>query len=115
MSISRSGAFRCLPVVLVAALLSASASAQTVTGTMSGTVVDEQGRVIPGATVTVVNEATSDARVMVTDAQGGFLVTNLQPSQYTLRIVLQSFRTLERKNIVLSAGEPLSVSNLTPA
>ena len=58
-------------------------SAQTVTGTISGTVVDPQGQVIPGATVTIVNEATNDTRVAVSDAQGNFLVTNLQPGRYT--------------------------------
>jgi hypothetical protein len=116
MSTSKSGALRCIRVALVAAVFlsaSASASAQAVTGTISGTVVDQQGQIIPGATVTIVNEATTDTRVAVSDAQGNFLVTNLQPSRYTLRIVLQSFRTLERKNIVLSAGERLAVSSLT--
>jgi hypothetical protein len=110
----RSGARRCWHLALVAAvLLSGSASAQTVTGTISGTVVDQQGQIIPGATVTVVNEATNDTRVVVSDTQGNFLITNLQPSQYTIKVVLQSFRTLERKNIVLSAGERLAVPNLT--
>src|SRR5918994_2432159 len=114
MSIPRCAAVRAFFVALVAvALLPASAPAQTVTGTISGTVADQQGQVIPGATVTIINEATNDTRVAVSDAQGDFLVTNLQPGQYTLRIALQSFRTLERKNIVLSAGERLAVSNLT--
>src|SRR5688572_21689051 len=114
MPISRTNALGRLARILVAALLlPASASAQTVTGTISGTVVDQQGQVVPGATVTIVNEATSDARSTVSAAAGDFLVTNLQPGQYTLRIVLQSFRTLERKNIVLSAGERLAVANLT--
>src|SRR6187200_423129 len=113
MSSSRSRAFHFHLGLVAALLLSASASAQTVTGTMSGTVTDQQGRIVPGATVTIVNEATNDTRSTVTAAAGDFLVTNLQPGQYTLRIALQSFRTLERKNIVLSAGERLAVSNLT--
>src|SRR5215217_4101859 len=101
MSISRSGALRRLAVVLVAALLGpVSASAQTVTGTISGTVVDQQARAVPGATLTIINEATSDARTAVSAEAGDFLVTNLQPGHYTLRIALQGFRTLERKNIV---------------
>ena len=46
-----SAALRCFLLALVAAaVLPGSASAQAVTGTMSGTVVDPQGRVIPGAT-----------------------------------------------------------------
>ena len=56
MPISRSDALSRLSRVFVAALLlSASASAQTVTGTISGTVVDQQGQVVPGATVTIIN------------------------------------------------------------
>ena len=113
MSRLRSGSLRCLLAAVVAVvLLPRSATGQAVTGTISGTVVDPQGQVIPGATVTVTNEANNDARVAVTDVRGDFQVTNLQPGQYTVRIALESFRTLERKNIVLSAGERLAVPNL---
>ena len=100
-------------ILVLALLLPASSAAQTVMGTISGTVVDQQGQVVPGATVTVINEATSDPRSAISAAEGDFLVPNLQPGLYTLRIGLQGFRTLERKNIVLSAGERLAVANLT--
>jgi hypothetical protein len=86
--------------------------AQAVTGTISGTITDSQGQVIPGATVTVVAEATSESREAVSDSKGDFQVTNLLPGRYTVRVSLQSFRALERKNIVLSAGERLAVGNL---
>jgi len=98
--------------LVAAALLPGLVWAQTVTGTISGTVVDPQTQVIPGATVTIVNEATNDTRVAVSDGQGNFLVTNLQPGRYTVRVALQGFRTLERTNIVLSAGERLAVPSL---
>ena len=81
MSRLRSGSLRCLLAAVVAVvLLPRSATGQAVTGTISGTVVDPQGQVIPGATVTVINEATNDARLAVTDARGNFQVTNLQPA-----------------------------------
>jgi hypothetical protein len=113
MSRLRSGSLRCLLAAVVAAvLLPCSAMAQAVTGTISGTVVDQQGQVVPGASVTVTNEANNDARLAVSGARGDFQVTNLQPGMYTVRIALESFRTLERKNIVLSAAERLSVGNL---
>ena len=100
-------------LALLAALLTVHpALGQTVTGTISGTVVDPQKSVVPGATITIVNEATSDTRVGVTDEQGNFQVTNLQPGTYTARIELTSFRSFERKNIVLSAGERLSIGTL---
>jgi hypothetical protein len=109
----RSGARLCLLAAVVAAvLLPDPASAQAVTGTISGTVVDPQGQVIPGATATVTNEATNEARVAVSDVRGDFQVPNLQPGMYTVRVALESFRTLERKNIVLSAGERLAVPDL---
>jgi hypothetical protein len=99
-------------VLVAAALLAAGAAAQTVTGSISGTVVDPQKSIVPGATVTIVNEATSDSRTAVTDDQGYFQVTNLQPGNYTARVELTSFRTFERKNIVLSAGERLSIGTI---
>ena len=94
-------------------LLPCSAAAQAVSGVISGNVADSQGQVIPGATLTIVSEATNDARVTVSDGNGGFQVTNLQPGSYTVRVEMPSFRTLERKNVVLSAGERLSVGTLT--
>jgi hypothetical protein len=113
MSRTRTRSLAALAVVLVAAaLLAAGAAAQTVTGSISGTVVDPQKSIVPGATVTIVNEATSDSRTAVTDDQGYFQVTNLQPGNYTARVELTSFRTFERKNIVLSAGERLSIGTI---
>ncbi|MPY87032.1 MAG: TonB-dependent receptor plug domain-containing protein [Luteitalea sp.] len=100
-------------VTMATILVPRSTHAQAVTGTISGTVVDQTGQIIPGATVTLINEATSDSRVTVSDDTGNFQVTNLQPGAYTVRVELQSFRTHERKNVVLSAGERLSIGTLT--
>jgi hypothetical protein len=91
--------------------LGAPASAQFASS-IEGTVTDPSGGVVPGATVTILNESTGDARAVATDARGDFQVTNLQPGTYTARVELESFRTLERKNIVLSAGARLSIGTL---
>jgi hypothetical protein len=113
MSRLRSG-FMPLPALVIAALvfLPRLASAQAVTGTISGTIADPQGQVIPGATVAVIAESTTESREAISDAKGDFQVTNLQPGKYTIKVSLQSFRTLERKNVVLSAGERLAVGTL---
>ena len=109
----RSGLLYALVVTLISTVsLPSAAGAQAVTGTISGSVADQQGQVIPGATVTIISEATNDPRVAVSDARGDFQVTNLQPGRYTVRVALESFRTLERKNVVLSAGERFSVGTL---
>jgi hypothetical protein len=102
-----------LPIALLAGLLPTLASAQNVTGTISGTVVDDQGQVVPGATVTVSNEATNDSRVVVSDSRGDFQVTTLPPGTYTVRVEMANFRTVERTRNVLTAAERLSVGTLT--
>ena len=52
--------------------LSATSLAAQGTGTVSGTVVDNSGQVVPGATVTLINEATRDSRTAVSGEHGGF-------------------------------------------
>ncbi len=102
-----------LVVILVgAAASSATLAAQTVTGSISGTVVDAQGAVMPAATVTILNEATGAPRVAVTDARGDFQVTNLQAGQYTVRVEITSFRPYERKNVVVSSSERVAIGTI---
>ena len=101
-----------LAVLASLVVLPAAAAAQAVTGTISATITDQQGSVVPGATVTIVNEATRDARTVVSDARGDFQATSLQPGTYTVRVELAGFRTSERTNIVLSAAERLSIGTI---
>jgi hypothetical protein len=111
-----SGTVRLLLTAAVAAtLLPCPAAAQNVTGTISGTVVDDQKQLVPGATVTVINEANNDTRSVTTGPSGDFQVTNLLPGSYTVRVEMANFRTVERTRNVLSAAERLSVGTLTLA
>ena len=61
-----------LALVLVAPAASAAAQSQAINGTIEGTVVDAQGAVLPGVTITVVNTDTGDQRVVVTNESGLF-------------------------------------------
>ena len=56
----------------IVTLTAAPASAQRFTGDLSGTVTDGSGAVLPGATVTMTNEASGDRRVTVTNSDGFF-------------------------------------------
>src|SRR5262245_61704454 len=105
-------------VVLSCALLwlqfaTASALAQSNTGNISGAVVDSSDAVIPGATVTLINERTDDVRTLITNEEGRFIFSAIQPDSYTLKVELESFQTLEQKNIVLSASQNLTLGRLT--
>jgi len=89
------------------------AAAQNVTGTIAGAVADPQGQAVPGATVTIINEATADTRATVSGPAGDFQVTNLLPGTYTVRVEMPNFRTAVRTRNVLSAAERLSIGTLT--
>src|SRR5262245_18871952 len=59
---------------------------QTTTGTISGTVIDPAGALIPAAMVSVTNEATGDSRNTLTLDSGNFSFPSLLPATYTIRV-----------------------------
>jgi hypothetical protein len=93
-------------------LASGLAMAQTVTGVISGMVVDASDSAVAGANVTVINAKTGDRRVVSTNESGVFSVPALQPDVYTIKIEHTGFRALERQNVVLSANENLALGRL---
>jgi Carboxypeptidase regulatory-like domain len=91
-----------------------SAYAQ-VSATINGTVVDGTGAVIPGATVTVTNEATGQKRDTVSNGEGYFAFPALLTGSYSLRIEAKGFKTFVQNSIPLSAGDVRKVPNLVLA
>lgn len=73
-------------------MLATTAHAQTIVGRISGTVTDGTGAVVPNATVTVTDEATQQSRTVTTDDNGFYVITNLQPSSYSIAIESQGFK-----------------------
>lgn len=84
--------------------------AQVDTGTVSGTVSDSQGASLPGVTVTVTNMATSQGRTVVTDGEGRYRVTALQPSQYSVKAELTGFADVVRPSIAVAVGSAVDVN-----
>src|SRR5262245_51522670 len=76
-----------------AIFLSTPLAAQTVTGTISGTVTDQNGAVVAGASVTLVNDLTNEKRDQVTNDSGRFNFASVQPGTFTLKIAHQGFET----------------------
>jgi hypothetical protein len=101
-----------LGLVLLVAGAATSVLAQSVSGSIRGTVVDATDQVIPGATVTLENEQTGVQRVVTTDDVGQFGFSAVQPGTYLVRVEMTGFRPLERRNTVLPANEQLSVGAL---
>src|SRR4029077_2591656 len=88
-----------------AVLLPDRVTAQSVSGSVSGTVVDQTRQVVPGATVTLLNEQTGDSRVTTSNEAGVFVFSAVQPATYTVRVALTGFATFERRNTVVPANE----------
>src|SRR5688572_3193608 len=74
----------------------ARAQSQATTAEINGRVVDAQGGVLPGVTVTAKSEATGYTRTTVTNEEGFFALPLLPPGQYELLIELPGFATAKR-------------------
>jgi outer membrane receptor protein involved in Fe transport len=83
-----------------ALLLPYGAGAQTTTGTLRGTVKDETGGTLPGASVEAVNDDTG-FRLGATTGPNGFYNLSAQPGPYTVTATLPSFTTVTKKTRVL--------------
>ena len=94
-----------LLVVLLA--LAAPAVAQTLTGSITGTISDPQGGVLPGVTVSLTGR--TGTRTAVTDEAGIYRFQAVDPGTYTLAAELSGFQTTRRENIVISVGTPLTI------
>lgn len=107
----RSRSFRWVALLLVVAIGSArELSAQGLTGQISGTVLDNTGAAIPGATVSARNVGTSVTRDAVSDQAGAFVVTNLLAGTYDVSVTLPGFKVYQQRGVVLSATERLALA-----
>jgi hypothetical protein len=88
----------CLPLSLANAQSASSAQ-------ISGTVVDPQGAVVPGAKVTATNQATGVGRSVVTTSTGNYVIPNLTPGTYDVSVNSKGFAPGTTKNIALNLGD----------
>ena len=88
----------CLPLTLANAQSAASAQ-------ISGTVVDPQGAVVPGAKVTATNQATGVQRSVNTTSTGNYVIPNLQPGTYDVSVNAKGFAPGTTKDIALKLGD----------
>jgi len=98
--------------VLLAAfalLFYAGAEAQQFKATVTGTVTDAQGAVVPGATATVLNLDTNVAAETTTNDQGVFVAQDLIPGPYRITVAIAGFKTYVREGIVLRTAETVTL------
>jgi len=115
-------------LVMLVALFAVFALAQTETGSISGTVTDPSGAVVPNAKVTVTDVNRGETRTATTGNNGGYNVTNLQPGQYkvsvegtgfgaytkTIDVTVGSRNTVDAKLAAKGSTETVEVTAATP-
>ena len=87
-----------LLALLIVPLVTTTAFAQTFTGGLRGAVKDSGG-VVPGVTVTLINEASGASREAVSNAQGQYDFTAVNPGTYTVKAAITGFKTYENKGV----------------
>jgi hypothetical protein len=91
------------------------ASAQDVTGSITGSVADPAGAAIVGATVKLASESTAAAETRTTNGEGNFLFTNVKPGFYSITVENPGFKKFERTHVELTPGDKLAVGTLALA
>jgi hypothetical protein len=86
-----------------------SAFAQTPTGTLQGTVIDQSGGAVTAASVNVTNIDTNEVKSLKTDASGHYLVPFLTPGTYTVTVGASGFRSAKEENIKVDISQNRSV------
>ncbi len=94
---------------LLLMFIAGGAFAQTSTSRITGAVTDASGAVVPGAKVTVKNEATGVSFTQMTTNAGVYSFPSLNPGVYTITAEVQGFKTITKTGNVLEINTPLTV------
>jgi hypothetical protein len=99
--------FRTAAALLLASALAAPALAQTLTGSITGSIKDEQGAVLPGVTVTLAGK--QGTATQVTDSTGVYRFPALEVGTYQIVADVSGFSKATRTQLVISPGRELSI------
>src|SRR5262245_3819508 len=102
--------FRSLLVCACALALASAAAAQGTTSRVLGTVTDQTGGVVPGATVTLTNDSTGISFNTVTSAAGTYTFEAIQVGAYTITVELQGFKKFVAPGNAVNISEPTTVN-----
>jgi hypothetical protein len=96
---------------LIASFLT-TASAQGATATLSGTVMDQDGAVVPAVNIAVISIAQGFQRSATTSNEGIFVVPLLPPGNYTVKAEHQGFSTTEVRDVILNVNDQKAIQIL---
>jgi len=91
-------------------LLATAAKGQGITGSITGTVTDQTGAVVAGATVTVTQTETNAVHTVTTSDAGTYTVPQLPPGHYTVKIDKATFKSFKQSAITLQIDQAVEIS-----
>src|SRR5580704_1505803 len=97
-------AARVVCVVFALVVLAFPAVSQTNFGRLSGTVTDNSGGAIVGASLAVAGQDRGTSRILTTDSAGDYTAPSLVPGNYLVRVEFAGFGTTERRNVEVTVG-----------
>ncbi|HTY61177.1 MAG TPA: TonB-dependent receptor [Acidobacteriota bacterium] len=98
-----------LCIACLMTLQGVSLQAQTVYGSMAGTITDPSGGVIPGASITLTNIATAEKRTNTSDAAGSYRFVSLVPGHYKMDVEKTGFKHFTRDNLLVEVQAALRI------
>jgi hypothetical protein len=111
-SLGRTNVACVLAMVCVMFLAAGSAYPQGSTGRILGSVTDQSGGNVAGATVIITDVARGVSQTLTTDSDGEYVASNLVPGTYTVRAEYKGFKTFERKNILIEVGKDVRIDTV---
>ncbi len=102
--------FFCCIALLVAAFLAGVTNAQSGTSGISGSVVDQAGSAVPGATIRISNPETGFNRSLTTDNSGRYNFASIAPATYRLEVEATGFKKLLNSNVQARVDSPIDLS-----
>jgi hypothetical protein len=105
----KSLAWVCLFFLGFSALLTVQAKAQTLYGSVVGTVTDNTGAAVPGANVVITDVHTNDARMVTSDSAGVYTVSTVPPGSYQVNITKDGFQQYKTTGIDVTANNVVRV------
>jgi Carboxypeptidase regulatory-like domain len=101
----------CILLVLSLALLPTFGRSQTQFATLSGTITDPSGAVVPGVSVTIVGQGTGLKRSTLTDTAGEYRFAGLPAGDYSVRVEKTGFQSQIREGIELNSASEVTINS----
>src|ERR1039457_2205409 len=99
-------------IFLIVFVLAVQGYAQSITGSLNGRIVDQQGSAVPNARVTA-TEATKKLTVATNSTGAGdFSIAGLAPGTYTVTVEASGFKKLTRPDVPLNASDKIALGDL---